>query len=255
MIEKIVIRDNKKSPIRYISEIPIFKNGKVFEFNPGVNVIVGKNGCGKTTLMKIIESYLLVGKNECSKGMFNSNIRDLFGLRGTFLDGIDVYSDYQKNVFRMCHAAEKNDDDNMSDFEAFSEFFTQIKSSTGEGVVVALNSMFKRMFSEGANLMFDFDKVGSDDHYKEYGSYVKSHRVTDHDEWTILMDEPDRNLDIENMENILKILSFHKPRTQVIVVVHNPLLICALSKNKEVNMIELTRGYVSKVRKLVKSMV
>lgn len=255
MIEKIVIRDNKKSPVRYISEIPVFKNGKVFEFKPGVNVIVGKNGCGKTTLMKLIERYLLVGKTECSKGLFNSNIRDLFGLRGTFLDGIDVYSDYQKNVFRMCHAAEKNGDDTLANFNAFTEYFTQIKSSTGEGVIVAINSMFKRMFDEGANLMFDFDKVGCDDHYKEYGSYVKSHRVTDHDEWTILMDEPDRNLDIENMENILNILSFHKPRTQIIVVVHNPLLICALSKNKEVHMIELTRGYVSKVKKLVKSMV
>lgn len=254
MVEKIVIRDNKKSPVRYISKIPVFKNGKVFEFKPGVNVIVGKNGCGKTTLMKIIESYLLVDKTECSKGLFNSKIRDLFGFRG-FLDGIDVYSDYQKNVFRMCHAAEKNNDDNMASFEAFSEFFTQIKSSTGEGVVVAINSMFKRMFGDGANLMFDFEKAGCDDHYEEYGSYVRSHRVTDHDEWTILMDEPDRNLDIENMENILNILSFHKPRTQIIVVVHNPLLICALSKNKEVNMIELTSGYVSKVKKLVKSMV
>lgn len=256
MIEKIVIKDNKKSPVRYISEIPLFKNGKVFEFKPGVNVIVGKNGCGKTTLMKIIESYLLVGKNECSKGEFNSNINELFNLRGDkFLDGIDVYSDYQKNVFRMCHAAEKHDGDVMENIDAFTEFFTQTKSSTGEGVLVALNSMFKRMFSEGAKLMFDFDKVGSDGPYKKYGDYVKSHRVTNHDEWTILMDEPDRNLDIENMENILNILSFHKPRTQVIAVVHNPLLISALSKNKDVHMIELTRGYISKVKKLVKSMV
>lgn len=255
MVEKIVIRDNKKSPVRYISEIPIFKNGKVFEFKPGVNVIVGKKGCGKTTLMKLIESYLLVDKTECSKGMFNSNINRLFGLGREMRDGVDVYADYKKNVFRLCHASEKTNDDSMKNFDAFTEFFTQIKSSTGEGIVVALNSMFKRMFSDGANLMFDFDKVGRDDHYKEYGSYVKKHRVTDHDEWTILMDEPDRNLDIENMENILNILSFHKPRTQVIVVVHNPLLICALSKNKDVHMIELTRGYISKVKKLVKSMV
>ena len=205
--------------------------------------------------MKIIEGYLLVGKNECSKGMFNNNINHLFGLGDKFLDGIDVYSDYQKNVFRLCHAAEKNNDDTLANINAFTEYFTQIKSSTGEGVIVAINSMFKRMFSKGANLMFDFDKVGSDDLYKKYGDYVKNHRVTDHDEWTILMDEPDRNLDIENMSNILGILSFQKPNTQIIAVVHNPLLICALSKIKDVHMIEMTRGYVSKVRKLVKSMV
>lgn len=255
MVEKIVIRDNKKSPVSYISKIQIFKNGKVFEFKPGVNVIVGKNGCGKTTLMKLIESYLLVDKTECSKGMFNSNINRLFGLGRELLDGVDVYADYKKNVFRLCHASEKTNDDSMKNFDAFTEFFTQIKSSTGEGVVVALNSMFKRMFCEKAQLQFDFDKAGGDGSYKEYGTYVNGHRVTEHNEWTILMDEPDRNLDIENMSNILGILSFHKPNTQIIAVVHNPLLICALSKIKDVHMIEMTRGYVSKVRKLVKSMI
>ena len=69
------------------------------------------------------------------------------------------------------------------------------------------------------------------------------------------MDEPDRNLDIENIGHIKSVLDFHKPHTQIIAVVHNPLLICALSKNPEVNFIEMTRGYVKNIRKMVKELV
>lgn len=37
-------------------------------------------------------------------------------------------------------------------------------------------------------------------------------------EYTILMDEPDRNLDIDNVMDLYKVLSFHKPQTQIIMV-------------------------------------
>lgn len=55
--------------------------------------------------------------------------------------------------------------------------------------------------------------------------------------------------------DIKEILSYHKPHTQIIAVVHNPLLICALSKNKEVNLIEMTKGYVGKVKRMVKEII
>ena len=61
MVTKVVIKDNKKSPVGYIRTLKNFKNGNSFVFKDGVNVSVGENGSGKTTLMKLIESYLLVG--------------------------------------------------------------------------------------------------------------------------------------------------------------------------------------------------
>lgn len=66
-------------------------------------------------------------------------------------------------------------------------------------------------------------------------------------EYTILMDEPDRNLDIDNIMDLYKVLSFHKPQTQIIAVIHNPALIYKLSKLDCVNFIEMTRGYLNKV--------
>lgn len=66
-------------------------------------------------------------------------------------------------------------------------------------------------------------------------------------EYTVLMDEPDRNLDIDNIMQIYNVLSFHKPQTQIIAIVHNPALIYKLSKLDCVNFIEMTEGYLNKI--------
>jgi predicted ATPase len=255
MIRKVAITDNANTPLHYLKDLPAFENGKVYEFKEGVNIIVGENGCGKTTLMKLIEAYTLVDKEECSTGMYNGNINDLydrFDNEKTFRGGAEVYADYTKNIFRMCHKGEKNDDNVLDSFDHFGEYYMQMHSSTGQGVLIAMNTMFKRMFSEGAKLTFDYDKVA--EARPAYARYIEKHKV-EGEEWTILMDEPDRNLDIENIGQIRGILSFHKPQTQVIAVVHNPLLICALSKSPEINIIELTEGYVERVRSIVEEMV
>lgn len=57
----------------------------------------------------------------------------------------------------------------------------------------------------------------------------------------------DRNLDIDNIMDLYKVLSFHKPQTQIIAVIHNPALIYKLSKLDHVNFIEMTKGYLKKV--------
>lgn len=256
MITKVVINNNEDTPIEYLSGLQAFKNGKTFEFKPGVNIIVGKNGCGKTTLMNLIRKYLLVDLSECSAGVFNSNINEIcFGIGADkhMYAGADVYADYQRNTFRLCHAGErKHNDDVFADEYSINEFFGQQWASTGEGVLKALDSLFGRMFNKGARLTFNYTQLGS--YYPQYMKYIHDHLIKG-DEWTILMDEPDRNLDIENIGQIRGILNVHKPHTQIIAVVHNPLLICALAKNTDVNFIEMTRGYVNKVKKLVNELV
>lgn len=40
-------------------------------------------------------------------------------------------------------------------------------------------------------------------------------------------------------------------RAQLITVIHNPLVIWRLSDNKSVNFVEMTEGYVEKVRSVI----
>lgn len=252
MVTKVIIKDNKKSPIDYISTLKNFKNGKEYEFKTGVNVIVGENGSGKTTLLNLIRAYLLVDLSECSAGYWNCNINALFPSlvdHSRMLDGVEVFADYQRNTFRLCHKGERrNNDEVFEDDISISEFMNQKWSSTGEGVLAAMDSMFKRMYGDKRRLTFDY--LQFKDNYIAYMKYIHDH-VIEGDEWTILMDEPDRNLSIDNISQIEGILSFHKEYTQIIAVIHNPLIIYSLSKNPDVNFIEMTKGYVKKVVKEV----
>lgn len=256
MVYSVVIENNKNSPIRYLSDLKAFKNGTEYIFKPGVNIIVGENGCGKTTLMNLIKKYLLVDYTDCSIGPYRSNINGLYENpmeQKPLYDGIDVYADYQKNTFRLSHAGEKESRQAIETFEDFGTMFDQKHSSTGESVLVAINSLFSYMFSKKAKLTFNYSQFKESDPL--YWKYIKNHQQEGSDEWTILMDEPDRNLDIENIDQIKGILSLHKPQTQMIAVVHNPLLICSLSKKKDINIIEMTDGYIHKVNTLIRNLI
>ena len=143
MISIVKITDKDNLPCRYASRLDAFSNGREYVFRPGVNIIVGNNGCGKTTLIRMIAYFMF-----CDSSM-KSQIPD------------------------------------------------------------------------------------------------ESYKYPD------ILDEPDRNLDIDNIESLINILSFHKERTQLITVIHNPLVIWRLSDNKSVNFVEMTEGYVEKVRNVI----
>lgn len=163
-----------------------------------------------------------------------------------------MYADYERNTFRLCHAGERNEQNSLESIDNFKELITQKSSSTGECVVVALNSLFRYIFGSKVNLLFNYSQFEKS--REKYYKYIQEHTI-EGDEWTILMDEPDRNLSLENIQNIKDVLSFHKQNTQVIAVIHNPLLIYSLSKNKDVNFIEMNKGYIKKVKTEVENLL
>lgn len=259
MITSIKIQDNKRTPFHYLPELGVFKNGAEFVFKPGVNVVIGKNGSGKSTLLNLIAKYTLCERSMCSEIPRDAlPFPDIFDEEDKVLDGVRIQSDYIGKVFHLIPHTDMDRDNVLDNIHNFSSYMSGISGSSGEKCVCSINSLFKFIFSqtdyafpiiklkeygESANMLWK-GRIGS-----LIGYYKKNNvQVQESDfEYTVLMDEPDRNLDIENIMQVYGVLSFHKPQTQIIAVIHNPALIYKLSKLDCVHFVEMTDGYLEEV--------
>ena len=270
MIKSVTIRDAGNAPYAYIADIPALKEGTTIEFKPGINIIVGANGCGKSTLIKTIATYLLCG-NGCMKTPTGYNsVRDAANDRHLWnplrseklLDGVDVVHDYNGVAFILRNSYEMEGDEALRDMDSFKSAYTRRVSSMGENTMFSIQTLFDVMFADKgveylafpiANLKKIMDNAGDvwKERLKKLLLYYKRNQVTDLTpedfQYTVLMDEPDRNLDIYNLDQVADILSQDKEMTQLIATVHNPLLIARLSQKPNVNIIEMTEGYVNSV--------
>ena len=259
MITSVKIKDNTKTPFEYVSDIEAFENGREFIFKPGVNVIIGKNGSGKSTLLNIISMYALCEKSMCSEIPIEAlDFPPIFDDDDKVLDGIDISSDYAGKVFRLLPSAEMNRDSVLKNISNLDLYVNNIRRSYGEKVVLSLESLFNLMFGQKDYTfpiqdLVEYKKKSNAFWIKRIDNllkYYERNRITLTEssfEYTVLMDEPDRNLDIDNIMQIYNVLSFHKPQTQIIAIAHNPALIYKLSKLDCVNFIEMTEGYLKDV--------
>jgi len=255
MINRIYIKDNKQTPVYYLNELKAFKNGTEFKFSPGINVIIGENGSGKSTLMKLIESYLLVDKQTRAFGFFNKNINNLFPYltdNDHMLDGVEVFGDYDKQIFRLCRHSELSDDDVLKSMSTLSTWLSQTNSSTGQSTLIGLRSLINKMFNEDTELTFDCK--AQNDKYPLYTKYVEEHHEAG-TPYTLLLDEPDNNLSLDSLKEIMCFFEQKRSDIQVIGVLHNPLMIYKLSKDKDINFIEMSKGYKKKIIKSVNEIV
>lgn len=267
MIKTITVKDNNKAPLSYISKLDSFANGKVYNFKPGINIIIGENGCGKTTLLKLISYYCL-----CYNSLYSKVPLDVFYLHELFshdfgehstelCDGVKVQCDYCGVVYNYIASQEMPKESIMDNFKNFSLYMNNIEASTGESIINSFDSLMNTAFSN-KDIQFPIQEL-----YKKSKqcnelwskrlnnliNYYKDNQLNitaEEFEYTFLIDEPDRNLDILNIETIYKILSHRKDNTQLICVIHNPILIYKLSKLSYINFVEMSEGYLDKVRKV-----
>lgn len=261
MITSVEIKDNTQTPYGYMRNLEALANGKVYTFKKGVNVIVGKNGCGKTTLLKSIYDFCLCRDSIGSKAPRKAlDMIHFFPIslteNNTLLDGVKVKADYLGKVYRLMCESELKDSNVSDNIENVVLSMDLSASSTGEKMINAVDFMLGELFNEKKSHKFPIEKLaemGNDanitwkERIENLLRYYKENRieVTDADfEFTALLDEPDRNLDFENIQSIYNILRKHKKGLQIIAVIHNPILIYKLSKCKGVNFVEMTEGYV-----------
>jgi len=266
MVGSVEIVDNTKSPIGYLMEIPNFANGMKYEFKPGVNIIIGENGCGKTTLLSLIRSYLMVDIRTVGTGMFNNALHkahhnfgdnsDNEAFSESFSDGVIVKSDYYRQTFNYIRDNEISSNDiNENSHISVGECLNSRFLSSGQSNSSSLGELFNMAFSlKPEQLVVNYEKIFKKYNYNNRIKYIKENKIKG-DEFTFLIDEPDSSLDIENIKMLYDIFSFHKEQTQIIAVLHNPLLIASLSQVECVNVIEMTDGYLNKIKKSINSLL
>lgn len=260
MVESFEITDPGNLPVTYAGEM--FNAGDRFEFSKGTNVIIGGNGSGKSTLLNLMKSYLLCRDSMESDGR---KFRNLFHpYDPEMYSGGALRSDYRLTAFNLRMSDELTEDDRTKDFDSFGRAYMDMHSSTGEKTLRAVETLFRRMFRPSEMNVFpemdirngigtEYDGIG-----KKAGTYLKyvdDNRTgfdMENPVHTVFMDEPDRNLSIDNLKQIYGILSAGRPDTQIIAVIHEPLLINALSKLDGVNIMEMSKGYLSKVKDFVR---
>lgn len=256
MIEKVIINDNTLTPYNYISKV--FNNGDEFTFEKGINVIIGPNGTGKTTLLNLIKHYTFCNNQYYSTVSDSALDWSVYFDGDTFLNGVDVIGDYENTVFNFIHAVEMKGKHELQNITEMTLFMGN-KASMGEQVVNSLGMFFRKIFSNEVDVNFplhklkryinknDINSLWSERFKQIYEHTVKNKKKFVQPQYTMLIDEPDRNLDINNLEQIYGVVKTQKEDTQAIYVIHNPVLLYRLSKLDYIHFIEMEKGYLQKV--------
>lgn len=251
MIHGIKITDTSNTPINYLAELGnTFNNGKEYKFNPGTNIIIGENGSGKTTLIDIIKSYTLCTSEYKSTKPFSLFNTNLLGNKPNLKDGIDVKANYGASTFSLRNIEVLSKRDKLLDSpDNFSEYVNSTTLSKGQQNIDSIAILFGKLFDKD-NLHFPIKDIRESAKYNSdwqlLFDYYNKNNVNDN-VITILMDEPEQNLDIEYTNQLLNILSDDRKDIQIICTLHSPLLIYKLSKLPNISIIELTKGYLEKV--------
>ena len=267
MIEKVIVKDVKKLEKTWIREKGLFKNGQEFNFNPGINLIIGPNGSGKSSLLDSMADYLLCERSLYSKIPEQGFLYpQLWDRDENFLDGLEIKADYKIKVFRYRNSTDLSNSDIQSSPEFFRLNFYNIGQSTGDSTVasigVILDYMFGKLDCNGPIFPIEGLKKrqkSSNDLWKKriqdlldyYTANSLPAEKTKNNIYTLILDEPDRNLDIDNIQDLSQVLGKPRPDIQIIAVIHNPALIWKLSKNKDINIIEMEPGYLEKIKNYI----
>ena len=269
MINKVRLIETPKHAFNYLSDCS--RNKQVgalrkrleegIEFTPGINILIGENGCGKSTVMNVIRSANRI-EHSFIPTPDHPEITTITELNELF-DSFEVIGDYRLPVFNLYRMFEDKElvgtqGTVMDSLDNAKLFIAGKEESKGQNVMGDLNQLMDWMFNRSSecypvlHYIKQYQKEGY--HKEEVEKLITSFQrnsVKYEDTFTILMDEPDQGLDIGNLEEIYGMVSYDKPNTQLIAVIHNPVLIYKLSKLDYVNIIEMSKDYLNKVKQFI----
>lgn len=257
----------------YASKLPLVKDRK-FEFSEDkINIIFGTNGCGKSSICKILAAYCSIKNGGWSRVVDNHDMVVVFE-KIKFPDAFhrlspgeckaDVEWDGTPTFFLHMEAGQPAffvDDASQSD-DGISSYMDQIAVCVGKPSqgTLRLSKLLKlkKSLNEIPKLkisskLYDEknDKWSCNKEWQKLPSacydYIKS--LPRNGKPTVILDEPDRSLSIEAQILLwTTFIPYIATRFQVIVATH---CFVPLISKLDFNFIEMEKDYLSKSRKMI----
>lgn len=251
MIYKLHIKDPSKTPVPWLAKVVALKQQRVFEFKPGLNILWGRNGSGKTSLTRVLARLF-----HCEQGnhplVTEESLRRLVG--DSTLEAADIQKGLQ--VVHDGQGVRHFDPGSavglMGGLAAFDWDFgseglsnAMFKGSAGQTTLFRFNRLAEEIVaSEVPKVAWKFprERTGKD----TWGQRVRlAARLLEgsatRGQPTILLDEPERSYDLNTQISIWRFLRSYSDQIQFIVASHSLFAL----KIPEAHYIELSPGYLT----------
>jgi predicted ATPase len=181
--------------ITFKQDFRCFKKDDTFEFRQGINVLVGDQGSGKSTLIELIrlkfEPKHSIDSNDSS---YRAKYIDL---HNKIDDLVEIKTSENSKCIAFDFERESARDMSMLHFDMISEQIASMHLSHGQSVLILLKRILDKVLKSKDNIE------------------------------TILFDEPDASLSPRSCYSLLEIFRglVEKYKKQLIISAHNPILI------------------------------
>lgn len=250
MIEQLKITNSDKLPVSWWKDCVLLKDIKTIKFTDGLNIILGDNGTGKSTILTLLKRAL-----HCEQGYYSkitqSSVDKMSGeiLNTEEFTGLKIIHDGQP-VFSMDAVqtvglvGSSFDDDWFK--EGISNQFSKDLSS-GQFIQAQVMEIFK-LAKEVNEIPINFNREAVNCVWQEkydVATKILFNPTGPKKKKTIIMDEPDRSVSIVLQKQFWDIVENMSAHYQIIVATHSPFAV-----KRKANYIELQDGVVDGVTQL-----
>jgi len=245
VLTKVTITDSQKLVLPYgwqPNKMPLLE--REFEFNSGLNIMLGTNGCGKSTLLRTLAELHRSGQTQIPKETtgYSAQYSGIPESIRVEHDGELVFYLNQDERPGLIDGMAALDDENISAVMTTLGYRTR---SRGEQSMAFLVTLFDRM----AQL-----PVGSRIHAtKQHEDYLKGNVTLEQKKQTLLLDEPDTSITFSLSSRFWGYIKEKSAQYQIIAATHNPVALAyadhviEITENAERNM----RADVAKLAKFL----